>query len=91
MFFTYLAREVAHRRRQTLIVVFGLALAISLVILVNSISAGVRDAQAEVLESVYGVGTDITVSQTAPPGTRGAGRFEFGAEAGPPPRTAHAK
>ncbi|BDZ65211.1 ABC transporter permease [Agromyces mangrovi Wang et al. 2018] len=44
-----------------------------------------RDAQASVLESVYGVGTDITVTQapTGPgEGGPGGGRFEFGAEDG---------
>ncbi len=71
MFGTYLLRELANRRRQTIIVAVGLALAIALVILVNAVSAGVRDAQAAVLSSVYGVGTDITVSQPpSPPGDR---------------------
>jgi ABC-type antimicrobial peptide transport system permease subunit len=47
----------------------------------------VRDAQASVLQSVYGVGTDLTVSQDPTPpdeGEAGAGpgRVEFGANAG---------
>ena len=68
MFFTYLRRELAGRRRQTAIVAIGMALAIALVMIVNSVASGVRDAQASVLESVYGVGTDLTVSQDpAPP------------------------
>ena len=87
MFFTYLRRELAGRRRQTAIVATGMALAIALVMIVNSVASGVRDAQASVLESVYGVGTDLTVSQEpAPPeqGEAGAGpgRFEFGADDG---------
>lgn len=86
MFFTYLRRELAGRRRQTAIVAAGMALAIALVMIVNSVSAGVRDAQAAVLASVYGVGTDLTVSQapTAPgEGEGGPGvRFEFGQEDG---------
>ena len=87
MFFTYLRRELAGRRRQTAIVAIGMALAIALVMIVNSVASGVRDAQASVLESVYGVGTDLTVSQDpAPPeeGEAGAGpgRFEFGADDG---------
>lgn len=73
MFGTYLLRELANRRRQTIIVAIGLALAIALVIVVNAVSAGVRDAQASVLSSVYGVGTDITVTQPpSPPGEGGA-------------------
>ena len=39
-------------------------LAIALVIIVNAVSSGVQRAQASVLGSVYGVGTDITVTQT---------------------------
>lgn len=87
MFFTSLRRELAGRRRQTAIVAIGMALAIALVIIVNSVASGVRDAQASVLQSVYGVGTDLTVSQEPTPpaeGEAGAGpgRFEFGADDG---------
>ncbi|WP_395244329.1 ABC transporter permease [Agromyces sp. MMS24-K17] len=88
MFFTYLRRELAGRRRQTAIIAIGMALAIALVMIVNSVSAGVRDAQASVLQSVYGVGTDLTVSQTPTPpeeggdGGGGPQRFEFGADDG---------
>jgi ABC-type lipoprotein release transport system permease subunit len=81
MFFTYLRRELRNRRKQTVVVAIGLAVAIALVIVVNSVSTGVKDAQSEVLESVYGVGTDITVTQ--PAGAPGedraqARRFDFG-------------
>ncbi|GHH76040.1 ABC transporter permease [Promicromonospora soli] len=84
MFFTYLRRELRNRRKQTVVVAIGLAVAIALVIVVNAISTGVKDAQSEVLESVYGVGTDITVTQPAEgPGEGGGpGRFDFGAEDG---------
>ncbi|MFP3714964.1 ABC transporter permease [Puerhibacterium sp. TATVAM-FAB25] len=78
---TYLRRELRHRRKQTAVVAVGLAVAIALVIVVSSVSAGVRDAQASVLESVYGVGTDVTVTQTAEPGA-GGGRFDFGEDQG---------
>lgn len=86
MFGTYLFRELTNRRKQTAIIAIGMALAIALVIIVNSVAAGVRDAQSSVLASVYGVGTDITVTQApAPPaaGTAGGPRdFNFGAGAG---------
>lgn len=83
MSITYLRRELAGRRRQTLVVAIGTALAIALVIIVAGISAGVKDAQASVLESVYGVGTDVTITQTAEPGSGGGGdRFAFGSEDG---------
>ncbi|AGW42390.1 hypothetical protein O159_24440 [Leifsonia xyli subsp. cynodontis DSM 46306] len=89
MFGTYLRRELLNRRKQTAIIAIGMALAIALVIIVNAVFAGVKEAQASVLQSVYGVGTDITVSQPATAQTanaqRGPGggpRFDFGAEAG---------
>lgn len=90
MFGIYLRRELLNRRKQTIIIAIGMALAIALVIIVNSVSAGVKDAQAHVLQSIYGVGTDITITQpvSADPATgvrtgpgRG-GRFNFGAGAG---------
>lgn len=88
MFFTLLRRELAGRRKQTVIIAVGMGLAIALVIVVNAFSSGVKDAQASVLSSVYGVGTDITVTQTptapgsAEGGEAGGGRFDFGADAG---------
>ena len=83
MYWTYLRRELAGRKKQTIIVAVGLAVAIALVIVVNALSAGVRDAQAQALESVYGVGTDLTVTgAAAEPGEGGGQRFEFDSEAG---------
>lgn len=83
MYATYLRRELAGRKRQTIIVAVGLAVAIALVIMVNALAAGVREAQAQALESVYGVGTDLTVTgAAAEPGEGGGQRFEFGSEAG---------
>ncbi|PRY00585.1 ABC transporter permease [Allonocardiopsis opalescens] len=85
MFFTYLRRELANRRRQSAVVAAGMALAITLVIIVSSLSAGVEDAQDSALSAVYGVGTDITVSSPAEGPNAGGGggqRFQFGAEDG---------
>lgn len=83
MYSTYLRRELAGRKKQTIIVAAGLAIAIALVIVVNSLAAGVRDAQAQALESVYGVGTDLTVSgATAEPGQGGGPSFDFDQDAG---------
>lgn len=83
MYATYLRRELAGRKKQTIIVAAGLAIAIALVIIVNALTAGVRDAQSQALESVYGVGTDLTVTgAAAEPGEGGGGqRFEFDADA----------
>jgi ABC-type antimicrobial peptide transport system permease subunit len=87
MYWTYLRRELAGRKKQTIIVAVGLAIAVALVIIVNSLSGGVRDAQAAALESVYGVGTDLTVTGAqAEPGEGGPGEggpsFDFGTDAG---------
>lgn len=83
MYTTYLRRELAGRKKQTIIVAAGLAVAIALVMIVNALSAGVREAQAEALESVYGVGTDLTVTGAmAEPGEGRVQRFEFGEDGG---------
>lgn len=88
MFGTYLRRELVNRRKQTIIIAIGLALAIALVIIVNAVSAGVKQAQASVLQSVYGVGTDITITQPVTEQSAsggmgfGGGPFDFGADAG---------
>lgn len=83
MYGTYLRRELLGRKKQTIIVAAGLAIAIALVMIVNSLAAGVRDAQAQALESVYGVGTDLTVSGAlTEPGEERGRLFEFGQDAG---------
>ncbi len=70
MFVTYLVRELRRRMRQACFIALGLAVGIGLVITVTAASAGVKNAQSTVLHSLYGVGTDITVT-TAP--SRGSG------------------
>jgi len=81
MFLTYLRRELRQRRKQTWLVALGLGLAIALVITVTSVTAGIGKAQDEVLASVYGVGTDITVTNRPQmPDAEGGGgpqRFDF--------------
>ncbi|MET9667836.1 ABC transporter permease [Streptomyces sp. NPDC006475] len=84
MFFTYLRRELRRRRKAALVVASGLALGIALVVVVNSVSSGMNRAQDKVLESLYGLGTDMTVTKAAaPPGegeTTRRPRFEFDAQ-----------
>lgn len=83
MYATYLRRELSGRKKQTIIVAAGLAIAIALVIVVTALSSGVRDAQTRALESVYGVGTDLTVAGAeTEPGDGGRPRFEFGQDGG---------
>jgi putative ABC transport system permease protein len=87
MFFvTYLARELRRRMRQAVFIALGLALGIGLVVTVIAASAGVKKAQADVLDSLYGVGTDVTVTGKPPvavspgsgPPPKGATTFQMG-------------
>src|SRR6266700_1267492 len=80
MFFTYLWRELRRRARQATFIAVGLALGIGLVITVTAASAGVKNAQSSVLHSLYGVGTDITVTKVptaSSSGAPGGGSFSF--------------
>ncbi len=83
MILTYLRRELRRRRKAQLVIALGLALGIALVVVVNAVSSGMRKAQDDVLESLYGLGTDLTVAKEFPEqgeGMRQGPRFEFGAE-----------
>ncbi|MBD7956313.1 ABC transporter permease [Microbacterium sp. Sa4CUA7] len=83
MYLTYLRRELAGRKKQSVIVAAGLGIAIALVMIVNSLAAGVSAAQTTALESVYGVGTDLTVTGAQlEPGDVGGERFEFDQDGG---------
>ena len=68
-FFRYLGRELGRRARQATVIALGLALGIGLVITVSAAAAGVKNAQASVLHSLYGVGTDITVTKAPSAGS----------------------
>jgi ABC-type lipoprotein release transport system permease subunit len=88
MFFTYLRRELRRRMRQAIFIGLGLAVGIGLVITVTAASAGVKNAQATVLHSLYGVGTDITVTKAPTQGSGGPQGFGFGFAAGTDKRPA---
>ncbi|MCI0386639.1 ABC transporter permease [Streptomyces sp. CNQ085] len=83
MFLTYLRRELRRRGKAALLVASGLALGIALVIVVSSVSTGMKQAQDEVLESLYGLGTDMTVTKAQQPREEGEQsrrpRFRFDA------------
>jgi ABC-type antimicrobial peptide transport system permease subunit len=78
MLFTYLARELRRRSKQAAVVALGLGIGVALVVTVSAASAGVKTAQATVLHSLYGVGTDMSVTQTAAAGSGGPQRFSLG-------------
>jgi ABC-type antimicrobial peptide transport system permease subunit len=77
MFFTYVFRELRRRHRQALLTAMGLAVGVALVVAVTAYAGGVSKAQDEVLQSLYGVGTDITVSQQAKMEQGGSQRFSM--------------
>lgn len=76
MLVTYVRRELSRRKKQTVIVAIGMAVAVALVVLVSAVSSGIANAQGTVLDAIYGVGTDITVT-TAPQAQSGANRQRF--------------
>ncbi len=78
MFVIYLRRELRRRMRQAIFIALGLALGIGLVITVTAASAGVSSTQGTVLHALYGVGTDVTVTQAPAAGSGGPARFGFG-------------
>ncbi|WP_409470013.1 ABC transporter permease [Streptomyces sp. HC307] len=83
MFFTYLRRELRRRRKAALVVASGLALGIALVIVVSSVTSGMGKAQDKVLQSLYGLGTDMTVTKAAAAQEEGQAqrpRFRFDAQ-----------
>jgi ABC-type lipoprotein release transport system permease subunit len=82
MFITYLLRELRRRKRQSTFIALGLALGIGLVITVTAASNGVSASQGTVLKSLYGVGTDITVTQSPSAGSGGGPHFGFGGRPG---------
>jgi ABC-type antimicrobial peptide transport system permease subunit len=71
VFFTYIGRELRRRMRQAVFIALGLAVGIGLVVTVTAASSGVKNAQSTVLHSLYGVGTDITVTKAPSRGSGG--------------------
>ncbi len=82
MFITYMLRELRRRMRQAFFIAAGLAIGIGLVITVTAAANGVAATQGAVLKSLYGVGTDITVTQSPTAGSGGG--FHFGFDGGQP-------
>lgn len=59
----YVLAEVRRRRGRTALTALGLAVGVSLVVIVGALSRGLDDAQDEVLRPLTGVGTDLSVSR----------------------------
>jgi ABC-type lipoprotein release transport system permease subunit len=75
VFLRYLFRELRQRHRQAVLTALGLALGVCLVVTVSASAGGVHKAQNQVLHSLYGVGTDISVTSNAQSGSGGAQQF----------------
>ncbi|MFE0511733.1 ABC transporter permease [Streptomyces sp. NPDC058964] len=85
MFGIYLKRELGRRKKAALVIALGLALGIALVITVSSVSAGMTQAQDKVLKSLYGLGTDMTVTKARSAPEAGSSQgpdFKFDAKSG---------
>jgi putative ABC transport system permease protein len=82
-YFTYLRRELRRRMRQAIFIGIGLAVGIGLVITVIGASNGVKAAQGQVLRSLYGIGTDLTVTTKPSPPKGRPGTFRSPAGGGP--------
>lgn len=64
MFFArYLFAELGRRRGRTVLTALGLAVGVALVVVVNALSSGLDRAQAQVLEPLTGLGTDLSVTR----------------------------
>jgi ABC-type antimicrobial peptide transport system permease subunit len=72
-FVRYLFAELGRRRGRTVLTALGLAVGVALVIVVNALSSGLDRAQAQVLEPLTGLGTDISVTR---PLDLGSGGFQ---------------
>jgi ABC-type antimicrobial peptide transport system permease subunit len=60
---TYLIAELRRRKGRTILTALGLGIGVALVVTVTSLSSGLDRAQAEVLEPLTGVGTDMSVTR----------------------------
>lgn len=62
-FLAYMLSELRRRSGRTLLTALGLGLGVGLVVTVNALSTGLDRAQAQILEPLTGVGTDMSVSR----------------------------
>jgi len=62
-YLTYMLAELRRRSGRTILTALGLAIGVGLVVTVTALSTGLDRAQAEVLEPLTGVGTDMSVSR----------------------------
>jgi len=69
----YLHHELRRRSRQAVLTAAGLAVGVGMLVTVTAAAAGVSNAQTAVLHSLYGIGTDVTVTKAPPPASSSGG------------------
>lgn len=74
----YLFAELRRRMGRTLLTALGLGIGVALVISTTALSAGLDNAQQEVLEPLTGVGTDMTVTRPIEISDEGTATGGFG-------------
>jgi ABC-type antimicrobial peptide transport system permease subunit len=62
-YLTYILSELRRRSGRTILTALGLGLGVGLVVTVSSLSSGLDQAQAKILEPLTGVGTDMSVTR----------------------------
>ena len=72
---TYMFAELRRRLGRTILTALGLGIGVGLVVTVTALSNGLDRAQAQVLEPLTGVGTDMTVSRPIEFSDSGNGPF----------------
>ncbi len=73
---TYVFAELRRRLGRTILTALGLGLGVGLVVTVTALSNGLDRAQAQVLEPLTGVGTDMSVSRPIEFSDSGNGPFQ---------------
>jgi ABC-type antimicrobial peptide transport system permease subunit len=63
LYLRYIAAELRRRKGRTVLTALGLAVGVGLVVTLTALSAGLDDAQSEVLDPLTGVGTDMSVAR----------------------------
>jgi len=75
-FLAYMLSELRRRSGRTVLTALGLGLGVGLVVTVNALSTGLDRAQAQILEPLTGVGTDMSVSRPIDFSPSRAGGFQ---------------
>ena len=75
-YITYMLAELRRRLGRTVLTALGLGIGVGLVVTVTALSNGLDRAQAQVLEPLTGVGTDMSVSRPIEFSDSGNGPFQ---------------